>query len=273
MRRSLHQLAAPYVLDALESRERRRFERHLDRCDSCTDEVDALRAGAVRLAQAVSLSPPPELADRVFAAIRVTPQESGIPGHEPRRASFADPVLGAARGGAPTGWDRLPSGPPARPRRRLLLPLTAGLAALSMVAAALLGTLYLRTTRDLVRERAVAQAVVQVLAAPDAKSVTESDVRGRGMHAIVSAGLERAVVTLTGVAEPADGRVHQLWLMEANDDVRSLGLVRADDPLVATGIDRTSQGLAVTVEPAGGSARPTSAPIVQVALESAGFGG
>ncbi|TDB74977.1 zf-HC2 domain-containing protein, partial [Actinomadura sp. KC216] len=34
-----HDLAGPYVLDALGDTERRRFERHLSGCTTCADET------------------------------------------------------------------------------------------------------------------------------------------------------------------------------------------------------------------------------------------
>jgi anti-sigma factor RsiW len=49
-----HTLAAPYVLGALETAERRVFEAHLAACDSCRAEVRSLQ----RVADALALSVP-----------------------------------------------------------------------------------------------------------------------------------------------------------------------------------------------------------------------
>jgi anti-sigma-K factor RskA len=46
---------------------------------------------------------------------------------------------------------------------------------------------------------------------------------------------------------------------------RSAGLVTADRPILAAGVDAGSV-LGVTVEPDGGSPQPTSAPVLQVPL-------
>lgn len=89
---------------------------------------------------------------------------------------------------------------------------------------------------------------------------------------IASASEGEAVVTLSGYGTPPGGRVHQLWLMRPRVQPRSLGLFAGDTPLVAKGLGKSSASLAVTVEPDGGSARPTSQPIVQLTLKSVGFG-
>ncbi|NBM18458.1 anti-sigma factor domain-containing protein [Streptomyces sp. GC420] len=270
LRRSTHQLAAPYALDALDHGEARRFEKHLARCERCAAEVRVLRAGAVRLAHSVAVQPPPEMRARVLAAIRTTPQEPAPGAERARPSSFTDPVLGTDPG-RPRGA-RTSSNRPRPGRRPLFAPLAATATAFALTAATVLGVLYVRASDDLDRQRAAAREISQVLAAPDARTVTDRDVRGRGINAVASPSLERAVVTVTGLAQPAGGRVHQLWLMEADDEIRSLGLLDADSPVVASGLGADAERLAVTEEPAGGSAQPTTEPLVQVALESAGFG-
>ncbi|MFC9466102.1 anti-sigma factor, partial [Streptomyces coelicoflavus] len=99
-----------------------------------------------------------------------------------------------------------------------------------------------------------------------------ADERGRGVAVVASASEGRAVVTLSGYGEPPGDRVRQLWLMRPGAEPRSLGLFDGDTPLIASGLNRAATSLAVTVEPAGGSALPTSGPVVQLALESVGFG-
>src|SRR5215471_20106095 len=75
MRQDLHSLAAPYALDALDSgAEQDRFERHLNRCQNCTSEVRGFRETAARLGMAATRQPPPEMRDRVMAAVARTRQ-------------------------------------------------------------------------------------------------------------------------------------------------------------------------------------------------------
>jgi anti-sigma-K factor RskA len=65
----VHEQAAGFALDALDPDEAAEFERHLEICPACEDEVAGLRVAAVALAFAVDLPPPrPELRGRVLDA-------------------------------------------------------------------------------------------------------------------------------------------------------------------------------------------------------------
>lgn len=110
--RDLHSLAAPYALDALESDERRRFERHLKGCDRCAEEVRALTEDAIRLAWSTAAAPPAALRARVLTAVRTTPQE-----HTARDLPRARPARQPARARAPASARCSPRSPPPRPPR------------------------------------------------------------------------------------------------------------------------------------------------------------
>jgi anti-sigma-K factor RskA len=129
-----------------------------------------------------------------------------------------------------------------------------------------------RTQDELNIQQAQSRDIAHVLAAPDARATTGADAAGRSIGVIASASEGRAVVTLSGYGALPSGRVRQLWLMRPNVQPRSLGLFKDDTPLVTTGLDKTATSLAVTVEPDGGSAQPTTQPVVQLALKSVGFG-
>ncbi|MFZ3556491.1 anti-sigma factor [Streptomyces sp. BH055] len=234
-------LVAPYALDALEDRERARFERHLKRCDACADEVSALMESSVRLACSAAVAPPTELRERVLTAVRLTGQVTVEP--RPRVAPRA---------------------------RGLLIPLGVATGAGALTVAALFAVQLERTSDRLDAQRAAAREVARVLAAPDAGAV-----RADGLNVVASPERGSAVITVTGLRAPPRGRVHQLWLMEPSAPPRSLGLLPdggSDTPVVATGLTPDASSLAVTTEPDGGSERPTGAPLVQLALESVGFG-
>jgi anti-sigma-K factor RskA len=67
----LHDLAAAYALDALDPEDRWTYERHLDTCERCREEVAFLREGAAQLAYAHEApAPRPELRDRILRAAR-----------------------------------------------------------------------------------------------------------------------------------------------------------------------------------------------------------
>ncbi|MFJ7150054.1 anti-sigma factor domain-containing protein [Streptomyces sp. NPDC100445] len=260
-REARHSLAAPYALDALEPGERRRFEKHLARCDRCAAEVRDLAEDAVRLAWSAAVPAPAALRERVLAAVRATPQERA-PGREVERR--LPPHVWGVR--PPPGRAHAPRGRP------LFAPFAAATATAALVVASLFAVQAHRTDDRLAAEQARAREIAHVLAAPDARAASGEDGRGRRIGVIASASGRDAVVTLSGYGTPAGGRVHQLWLLRPGAGPRSLGLLAGDTPLVARGLDTSATSLAVTVEPGGGSARPTGRPIVQLTLESVGFG-
>ncbi|GGW49012.1 hypothetical protein GCM10010503_27300 [Streptomyces lucensis JCM 4490] len=261
-REDLHSLAAPYALDALEPGERRRFDKHLQDCDRCTAEVRDLSEDAVRLAWSAAAPAPSALRDRVLAAVRSTPQER-VPARE-RTPQLPPHVWGAQ---PPPGRARTP-----RARRPLFAPLATATATAALVVASLVAVQANRTQDRLDAEHARAREIAHVLAASDARASTSEDARGRSIGVIASASNGEAVVTLSGYGTPSGGRVHQLWLMRPHAQPRSLGLLAGDTPLIAKGLGKSSSSLAVTIEPDGGSAQPTSQPIVQLTLKSVGFG-
>ncbi|MES4909401.1 MULTISPECIES: anti-sigma factor [unclassified Streptomyces] len=267
--RKAHGLAGAYALDALEPKERRRYERHLARCPGCAQEVRDLAQGAVRLARAVATPAPPRMRQRVLAAARATPQEA------PSAADggyAAPPARAAHAGRSGPGGRRARGG--GRPRRLVFgLRLAGAVAALSVIAAAVLGVELVRTRDQLDQERGATRAVEQVLSAPDAHGVSGRDAQGRGINAVTSRRLGAAVVTVFGLPAPPGGRTYQLWMIDAPPGgaatPRSAGLLKGGGEgtsVVTGGFGAHTERLAVTLEPDGGSTRPTTNPLVQLAL-------
>ncbi|MHB9862837.1 anti-sigma factor [Streptomyces sp. YIM S03343] len=259
-----HSLAAPYALDALEPAERVRFERHLANCDRCAAEVRALSEDAARLAWSAAVPAPPAMRERVLAAVRITAQEPARP--DPARGTRTTQL-------PPHVWGAQP--PPRIPERRripVFVPFATATAAAALVVAALFAVQAGHTRDQLDAERDRSRDIARVLAASDARAATGRDAQGHTIGVIASASQGDAVVTLSGYGAPPSGRVRQLWLMRPGAQPRSLGLFSSDTPLIASGLVRSATSLAVTVEPDGGSAQPTTQPIVQLALKSVGFG-
>lgn len=71
----MHDLTAPYALDALPDEERTAFETHLRECPSCRREVGELGGTVARLAAAWERPPSPDLRAQVLQRIRTTPQQ------------------------------------------------------------------------------------------------------------------------------------------------------------------------------------------------------
>ncbi|MDW6063815.1 anti-sigma factor [Streptomyces sp. FXJ1.4098] len=279
--RKAHALAGAYALNALDPKERRRYERHLARCPGCAQEVRDLAQGAVRLARAVAAPAPPQMRQRVLAAAQATPQET----QSAADGGYAAPPARAAHAGRSGPGGRRARGGGYLRRPVFGLRLAGAVAALSLIAAAVLGVELVRTRDRLDQERGATRAVEQVLSAPDAHGVSGRDAQGRGINAVTSRRLGAAVVTVSGLPAPPGGRTYQLWMIDAPPEgsqggssggppggaaaPRSAGLLKGSGegtPLVTGGFGAHTERLAVTLEPDGGSTRPTTNPVVQLAL-------
>jgi anti-sigma-K factor RskA len=248
MNADLHTLTGAYAAHALSDTERAAFERHLDACPACAQEVRELAETAARLGAAVAARPPAALWDRVRAEATTTRQLPPVVGRAERRRTAR-----GARGGL-GGRRRFP-------------PLLAAAAALLVAALSL-------TVLDLGppgRGERTEDLVAAVLGAPDARRVTALP-GGVGQAAVVvSRQRGRAVFQASGLPPAPAARSYQLWVV-GRSEPRPAGLVEVggggrattllDGPV--TGTDQ----VAMTVERRGGAARPTSEPVVVVDLEA-----
>ncbi|OKH98461.1 hypothetical protein A6A06_30320 [Streptomyces sp. CB02923] len=263
--RGPHALAAPYALDALGPRERRRFERHLLRCPDCAAELRVLTEDATWLARAAARPAPDDLRARVLTAALATAQEAAVPESDvPSSVRTAE-----TRTGTEKARLRLPV--------RLGPRVAAAVTALSLVVSALLALQLARTDTELDHQRAVTQAVNAVLAAPDALAVSGHPIGGRSLSAVESVAMNRAVVNAAGLPPPPEGHAYQLWRMRDGTATARPAAMLPYDPLTRTagpavvrdlrhdGSGRADR-LAVTLEPAGGSVRPTTSVLIQLAL-------
>jgi anti-sigma-K factor RskA len=189
---TLHALAGAYALDALETAERNRFERHLPGCRDCVAEVRGLTATATALGMAVAADPPRALKPAVLAAVA---------------------ALSSAQAG------------------------DAGIAAL--------------------------------MSAPDARTTSAATSAG-GTATVVSSVREAAIVFVSsGLRALPATEVYELWFI-GQGGARPAGLVPpvrdgGTSPVLASGLEPGDK-VGVTVEPAGGTAAPTTTPIVVMTL-------
>jgi anti-sigma-K factor RskA len=250
--RNLHALAGVYALDALEDgAEQRRFARHLRRCEACAEEVRGFRDVATALAFAAAAEPPPELHDRVMAAVGRTRQ---LPPAIARRRWH--------------GW--LPWTPPS-----VWLPRLATVtAAIAIAAVAALSIALSGSNQQLNSARARGQAIAAVLAAPDVRTVTGPVTTGGMATVLLSAGKHELIVSTSGLAALPAGKAYQLWLIGPSSTsetaVRSAGLLPPavaglTTPVLASGLVAGDK-LGMTVEPAGGTDQPTSTPVLLLSL-------
>jgi hypothetical protein len=241
----VHVLTGSYALDALPDPERAEFERHLQHCPSCDAEVRSLRETAARLAMARALTPPPGMEQRVLAAAYRTRQLPPPPGDR----------LRAAREHRRAQVARRFAGRPGRITRRA----AAFAAAASVAAAVVLGITQVSTQHQLKSTRASGVAITQVVTAPDARIETTRTRAGGSVTVVTSAALREAVVTATGMGSPPAGRVYQVWVMSPSG-ARSAGLMAGAGTLLASAVGPGDR-IGITVEPAGGTSRPTTTPI------------
>jgi DNA-directed RNA polymerase specialized sigma24 family protein len=92
---------------------------------------------------------------------------------------------------------------------------------------------------------------------------------GGSVQGHISRDRDMAYVTFAGLPDPGEGNVYQLWLFPrdgaAPNTLGTYDLRDLQDPVTFRGIERYAD-LVVTVEPEGGSEKPTSAPLGAVDL-------
>ena len=233
----LHTLAGAYALDALSDTERRRFEVHLIDCETCPPEVRGLRETAARLALAVSETAPAGLRERVLAEAAVTRQlPPRIAEHEPRRKRGVSWILAAA----------------------------------CLLLAVVLGGVAISSDHRASRAEALNRQVAAVLSAPDARAMTAT-ARPTGNGTVVSSHtLGKMVMFMSGLSVPPAGKVYEAWWLGPGV-ARPAGLMKASGdgtpkPVIASDRGDATQ-VGITVEPAGGSAQPTTTPVFTVQLQ------
>jgi anti-sigma-K factor RskA len=239
----LHLLTGAYAVDALTGDELAEFERHLEQCPPCADEVRGLRETAARLGMATAIEPPPWMREQVLAA------------------------AGRIRQLPPSGVGLVTADGPRR-RRRLSRRLPRPIAVTAMAAAIVaLAVLQVGTRHQLQQAQTNNHTIASVLSASDARIELSSSIVGGTVTAVISPHDAEAVITASGMPTPTDARVYQLWVISPAG-ARSVGLLpgssaRAAAPVLAGDVQPGDQ-LAITIEPAGGTKKPTSVPIVSI---------
>ena len=263
-------LAGLYVLDALEPAEADAVRRHLATCDQPHTAFAEL-GGAVPalLATVEPVEPPAELRARVLAAVAATPQG----------ADQAALVRGAVAGPTPAARQ------PVTERLAEPISLTAvraqraprlGSAWRTVFAAAavLLIVVLGATTIAFQRQAADAEARANTLSAAIAASLDPSSstasLRGSGVAAS-AAGFAAfppsggGYLVMRGLPDVPAGKTYEAWFLAGTTPYPSVLITVGSDGLAVVkdlAMKPGADAMALTVEPAGGSQAPTSAPIV-----------
>lgn len=237
-----HTLAAAHALGALEPGERTHFEAHLRACAACRQEAAEFEATTARLAAAVAQPPPAAAKPLVMAAIEEVRQ---LPPRVTATTSAPAPAL-----------------------RRRAVPLALA----ASVALALLGGLAVwqqQSGQDLRQQarqtRGQLDEVGAVLAAPDARTVHGRAANGALTTVVASERQHKAVFAAGNLPAPGAGKTYQLWL-DHDGAMRPAGFIDHDGTVVLTGAPADASAVGLTLEPAGGSPRPTTEPLLLMPL-------
>jgi anti-sigma-K factor RskA len=241
----LNVLAGAYALDALDDDEREVFEQHLLTCVECAQEVRGLQATAAELSHLNQVTPPAQLRGAILGAVA---QSRPLP-----------PLIdGNAASSTRQGNVR----PLRRARGQALWQGVAAACALIAIAVSAWGYSQHRQAERAVSARA--SVVQSLLNAPDVRATTTAMKRGKGIL-IYSRSEHRLVLIGRGMPVLPANQTYQLWMIGKTGDPISGGVFRPDQKgnveVPASGNLDAVDGMGVSVEPAGGSAQPTSGTV------------
>ena len=217
-----HDLLAAYALDALDDEERERFERHLQDCEECTEQLALLREPVAALAYAAEGPAPPEaLRGRIIESAR----------GEPRAAVIK------------------------LRRRNWPLAAVAGVAAAAACLAIGLGFWAHSLSSSLDRERNAKSVYERVLEA----GATAKPLEGASGSLLV-ANDGQGVLVVCGLDKAPSTKTYEAWVI-AGKTPQPAGLFRGGNgcsPLVLTQSVPKGATVAATLEHAGGTTAPTT---------------
>jgi len=262
LRHDLHALTGVYALDAIErGAERERFTRHMNGCQSCASEVRGFREAATALAFAAALEPPPAMRAEVLAAVARTRQlPPEVRTHaRPRRSRTRVPWVPWLSGAIATAG--------------IVIAVLFGFAQahtqqeLNQARAQnqSLAAIEARAIAELDRARTQNQLLAAIMAAPHVRVLSQRSAKGGVAVVLLASVRHQLIVTTSGLPALPAGKVYQLWLIGPTKIV-SAGLLPAAKsgqtaPVVASGVVAGDK-LGLTVEPAPGTAQPTTTPII-----------
>jgi anti-sigma-K factor RskA len=222
--------AAIYLLGLLDEHQAARFLGHAEQCAICRDELGALQPAVDVLPETVpQLVAPAHVKRQVMSVVRAEASQ------EPLAARAARP----RRAGA---WGRL--WPRADTRRAALAFAVAGLIAGGIVIGS--------------RSSGGSAATPRVISA---------DVTIAGASAVLHESAGHSWLTVAGLPQPRRGRVYEVWVKrhggppQPTSSLFTPTTAGRATAAVPDDLGRASEVM-VTQEPAGGSALPTSTPII-----------
>nr|WP_281360177.1 anti-sigma factor [Isoptericola halotolerans] len=245
-----------YALDAVDDLERRAVERLL------ADDAEARRAldgyREVVAAFAVETEPPAHVRAAVLDRIVAASGGTTSAGH----AGTRDTAGNVPDDGRDATGEAGTNVVPIAPRRRRWA--AVAVAAAAVVAVAVPTTVAIQATVEQNRLQEQVDTVAEMMADPSA-TLLRGDVEGGGYATVLAAG-DDFLFSAGDLPDVGAESVYQLWLVGAEGDVTSAGLLDVQDGETEQLVrDASGIGLAVSVEPEGGSEQPTTDPVVVLA--------
>jgi len=228
-----------YALGALDAEEVAALEAHLRTCASCRDELAAYRATSESLLMAMPPQKPP-------AALRTHLQRqlpSAQKAARPRlKWSFSRVAVGIA----------------------IILLLALNVFSISQVQA------LQRQQTQLMDQMQEGQMALAMLSYSNTQTFPINTENARG-SLLLDKEYNNAVLILRGLPSITDDQIYQIWLITPDEERTSAGLLRprTDQPFISESISSTQElsnyvGIGMTIEPVGGSERPTGQQIFRI---------
>jgi anti-sigma-K factor RskA len=280
-------LAAAHALGSLTPEESEAYDAFLRESPDARGDAESFESVSAALrADRPDEAPPPALKSRLMAQIALTPQlpaegpeEHAVAEHAVAERAVAEPAT--PRHLAPERTDfamepaavagQPPATTPAEERARTrwfarpAVILVAAAAAVALfVGGTAVGIAVGNGSGTSVTEQA--SAFAQISAAPDAERTTAKVTGGGSATLVFSHDLGKSAMVVDGAPPPPDGKTYQLWYIRGGDAI-SAGLMshsKAADWQVLDGSMKAGDTVGLTVEPSGGSNKPTTKPVVLI---------
>lgn len=230
-KREPHTLAGAYAMDALDTPDRTRFERHLAGCDACAEEVTELRETTARLGAATAVPPPPGMKALVLATAARTSQHVAV-------------------------------APKARSAPRRVFRIAAPAVAAGLIAiATIFGLANSDASQRLSQAQQRNQAIAAVLTAQDARMMAGQVTGGGDATIVMSHHMAALVFTAAGLPALPASSGYELWLIGPGGE-RPAGMLTVSGhgmagPVIASGLRRGDR-LVLAKAPAGGAQHPAT---------------
>lgn len=242
-------LSGAYVLNALNDDETKAFEAHLAESEETRNETTELADTAVLLGLAVQPeTPPASLKASIMAQLATTPQLEREVVIVPD-ARFSSPAQAKAQA------------------RWFQRPLNAIVGVAAAVALIIGGGVAVNAISTNVTQQAAANQLAAIYAADDSQSAKATVAGGGDATLVWAASLGTSALIVEGMNSLPSDKVYELWYISGGE-ARPAGTftVSGDGKLwqILDGTMKSGDTVGVTVEPTGGSQKPSTDPVLVI---------